>query len=57
MLRDKLEFPKNADINQLYDYIFKLVEILEISLSNIGEENLSQALKEKLGLSGDEENV
>ena len=47
-----LEFPREKTSAALYDYIYRLVEALEIILSEIGEENLSQELKEKISTGG-----
>lgn len=49
----RLEFPKDKSVSELYDYIYKLTEALDIILSGINEENLSDELKEKLGLGGE----
>lgn len=47
-----IEFPKEKSSEALYDYIFRLVEVLDIILSGIDESNLSSELKEKLGIGG-----
>ena len=47
-----IEFPREKSPEALYDYIFRLVEVLDIILSGIDESNLSNELKEKLGIGG-----
>jgi hypothetical protein len=48
-----IEFPREKSWDALYDYIYRLVEILDIILSGIDESNLSDELKQKLGIGGD----
>lgn len=45
-----IEFPRDKSMDALYGYIYRLVEVLDIILSGIDESNLSDELKEKLGL-------
>ena len=47
-----IEFPKVKAVDSLYDYVYKLVEVLDVILSGIDEENLSSDLKQKLGIGG-----
>lgn len=49
-----IEFPREKNAEALYDYIFRLVEVLDVILSEIDEGNLSSHLKEKLGIGGNE---
>lgn len=48
-----IEFPKVKTAEALYDYTYRLVEVLDIILSGINEDNLSADLKEKLGIGGE----
>jgi hypothetical protein len=48
-----IEFPRDKSAEALYGYIYRLVEILDIILSGIDESNLSDELKQKLGIGGD----
>ena len=50
-----IEFPRDKSMDALYGYIYRLVEVLDIILSGIDEGNLSDELKEKLGIGGEEE--
>ena len=43
-----IEFPREKTVGALYDYIYRLSEALEIILSEIDEDNLSQSLKQKI---------
>ena len=49
-----IEFPREKNAEALYDYIFRLVEVLDVILSEIDEGNLSSGLKEKIGIGGNE---
>ena len=49
-----IEFPRDKSVDALYSYIYRLTEVLDIILSGIDEGNLSDELKEKLGLGGEE---
>lgn len=49
-----IEFPKEKTAEALYGYIYRLVEVLNIILSGIDESNLSDELKQKLGIGGDQ---
>ena len=49
-----IEFPRDKSAEALYGYIYRLVEVLDIILSGIDEGNLSDELKEKLGIKSEE---
>lgn len=49
-----IEFPRDKSVEALYGYIYRLVEVLDIILSGIDESNLSDELKQKLGIGGDQ---
>ena len=48
-----IEFPREKSVEALYGYIYRLVEVLDIILSGLDENNLSDELKNKLGIGGD----
>ncbi len=49
-----LEFPKEKKAEALYDYIYRVIEALDVILGEkIGEDSLSDDLKSKLGLGGE----
>lgn len=47
VLKFKLEFPKNRDIDSLYDYLYELVEVLEIIISKLEGKSNTESIDNK----------